>query len=76
MMLMPVKADPIYWIIQLQGTLSMCGERRVLFDNKTKDPKKVADQLSNLLLHVNFVVEKNGGKPYTSDLFKDLKVRI
>ncbi|OIT00374.1 putative protein phloem protein 2-like a3 [Nicotiana attenuata] len=58
----------------LQGTLSMCGERRVLFDNKTKDPKKMAEQLRNLLLHVNLVVEKNGGKPYTSDLFKDLKV--
>lgn len=52
----------------------MCGNRKVLFDNKTKDPLKKADQLKQLLFLVNVVVENNGGKPYTDDLFKELKV--
>ncbi|PHT54013.1 hypothetical protein CQW23_08475 [Capsicum baccatum] len=57
----------------LKNTLTLCGNRRVLFDNKTKDPLKKADQLKRLLLLVNVVVENNGGKPYTDDLFKELK---
>ncbi|KAK6775825.1 hypothetical protein RDI58_026826 [Solanum bulbocastanum] len=55
------------------NTLKMCGNRQVLFDNKTKDPLKKADQLKQLLFLVNVVVENNGGKPYTDDLFKELK---
>ncbi|KAG5601762.1 hypothetical protein H5410_033132 [Solanum commersonii] len=58
----------------LKEALKQCGNRQVLFDNKTHDPLKKADQLRNLLLHVNLVVEKNGGKPYTTYLFKELKV--
>lgn len=54
----------------------MCGNRRVLFDNKSKDHLKKADQLKQLLSLVNVVVENNGGKPYTDDLFKELKVCI
>ncbi|XP_049410374.1 immune-associated nucleotide-binding protein 9-like [Solanum stenotomum] len=57
----------------LKEALKQCGNRQVLFDNKTHDPLKKADQLRNLLLHVNLVVEKNGGKPYTTYLFKELK---
>ncbi|KAH0662578.1 hypothetical protein KY284_027509 [Solanum tuberosum] len=58
----------------LKEALKQCGNRQVLFDNKTHDPLKKADQLRNFLLHVNLVVEKNGGKPYTTYLFKELKV--
>ncbi|XP_049357001.1 immune-associated nucleotide-binding protein 9-like [Solanum verrucosum] len=58
----------------LKEALKQCGNRQVLFDNKTHDPLKKADQLRNLLLDVNLVVEKNGGKPYTTYLFKELKV--
>lgn len=57
----------------LKNTLKMCGNRQVLFDNKTKDPLKKAEQLKQLLFLVNVVVENNGGKPYTDDLFKELK---
>ncbi|KAJ8557810.1 hypothetical protein K7X08_004576 [Anisodus acutangulus] len=60
----------------LKETLVKCGNRQVLFDNKTEDPLKKADQLRNLLVHVNLVVEKNGGKPYTLGLFKELKVEL
>ncbi|KAK4377394.1 hypothetical protein RND71_003690 [Anisodus tanguticus] len=58
----------------LKETLVKCGNRQVLFDNKTEDPLKKAEQLRNLLEHVNLVVEKNGGKPYTLGLFEELKV--
>ncbi|KAM3323937.1 hypothetical protein P3S67_005088 [Capsicum chacoense] len=51
----------------------MCKSRLVLFDNRTRDPIKKADQLKELLEQVNLVVEKNGGIPYTNDLFKKLK---
>lgn len=57
----------------LKNILTMCGNRRVLFDNKTKDPLKKAGQLKQLLFLVNVVVENNGGKSYTDDLFKELK---
>ncbi|XP_060186876.1 immune-associated nucleotide-binding protein 9-like [Lycium barbarum] len=58
----------------LKEVLKQCGNRQVLFDNKNQDPLKKAEQLSNLLLLVNLVVEKNDGRPYTEDLFKELKV--
>ncbi|KAL7090528.1 hypothetical protein ACP275_12G046500 [Erythranthe tilingii] len=49
----------------LKETLRMCGNRRILFDNKTKDEAKKSDQLKQLLVLVDAVVEKNGGKRYT-----------
>ncbi|XP_015168410.1 protein AIG1-like [Solanum tuberosum] len=57
----------------LQEVLAICQNRVVLFDNRTKDPIKKADQLKELLFQVNLVVEKNGGTPYTNDLFKEFK---
>ncbi|KAH0658970.1 hypothetical protein KY285_027520 [Solanum tuberosum] len=57
----------------LQEVLAICQNRVVLFNNRTKDPIKKADQLKELLEQVNLVVEKNGGKPYTNDLFKEFK---
>ncbi|XP_015078519.1 immune-associated nucleotide-binding protein 9-like [Solanum pennellii] len=58
----------------LKDTLEKCGNRHVLFDNKTEDPVKKAEQLRNLISQVNLVVEKNSGKPYTRDLFMELKL--
>ncbi|KAK4490024.1 hypothetical protein RD792_000678 [Penstemon davidsonii] len=57
----------------LKETLEMCGNRRVLFDNKTKDVLKKSEQLNQLLSLVNEVVDKNGGRPYTDELFVELK---
>lgn len=54
----------------------MCGNRRVLFDNKTKDEFKKDKQLEQLLFLVNEVVKNNGGKPYTDEIFAELKVRF
>nr|XP_016514371.1 PREDICTED: protein AIG1-like [Nicotiana tabacum] len=56
----------------LKEVFKLCGNRHVLFDNKTKDPMKKADQLRILLFHVNTVAQKTGGKPYTKDLFKEV----
>ncbi|KAL7123258.1 hypothetical protein ACP275_01G094400 [Erythranthe tilingii] len=57
----------------LKETLKMCGNRRVLFDNKTKDQAEQFQQRNQLLFLVNEIVAKNGGKPYTDDLFVGMK---
>ncbi|XP_060186918.1 immune-associated nucleotide-binding protein 9-like [Lycium barbarum] len=57
----------------LKESLAMCQNRLVLFDNRTKDPIKKTEQLKELLFQVNLVVEKNGGKSYTNNFFKELK---
>lgn len=61
--------------ILLQEILNLCENRRVLFDNKTKDEAKREEQLQQLLSFVNMVIEKNCGQPYTDELFVELKVR-
>ncbi|XP_075076935.1 immune-associated nucleotide-binding protein 9-like [Nicotiana tabacum] len=60
-------ADP------LKEILSMCRNRLLLFDNRTKDPIKKVEQLKDLLFQVNLVVKNNDGKPYTNNWFKELK---
>ncbi|CAH1442625.1 unnamed protein product [Lactuca virosa] len=57
----------------LQETLGLCGDRYVLFDNKTKDPIKKSSQVRELLSLVNTVSKNNGGKPYTNEIFTELK---
>ncbi|KMT19424.1 hypothetical protein BVRB_1g012690 [Beta vulgaris subsp. vulgaris] len=57
----------------LKNILDLSKNRCVLFDNKTKDNAKKEEQLQKLLNLVNLVIEENGGKPYTDDLFKELR---
>ncbi|KAL3830336.1 hypothetical protein ACJIZ3_019138 [Penstemon smallii] len=57
----------------LKEILKMCGNRRVLFDNKTKDEVKKSEQLKQLISLVNEVVDKNDGRPFTNELFVELK---
>lgn len=57
----------------LKQILSLCGNRCVLFDNKTKDEKKRSGQVQQLLSFVNMIVSQNGGQPYTDALFAELK---
>ncbi|KAH0664253.1 hypothetical protein KY284_029184 [Solanum tuberosum] len=54
-------------------TIEKCDCRLVLFDNKTKDLKKKADQLNHLLSLVNGVLINNDGVPYRTELSKELK---
>ncbi|GMH03967.1 hypothetical protein Nepgr_005806 [Nepenthes gracilis] len=57
----------------LQQIFHSCKNRRVLFDNKTKDEIKKAGQVKQLLALVDMVMEDNCGRPYTDDLFAELR---
>ncbi|XP_052201952.1 immune-associated nucleotide-binding protein 9-like [Diospyros lotus] len=57
----------------LKEILLLCKNRQVLFDNKTKDEAKKAQQLQELLSLVNIVTAQNGGQPYTDELFVELQ---
>ncbi|KAL7138199.1 hypothetical protein ABFS83_10G148100 [Erythranthe nasuta] len=58
----------------LKETLRMCGNRHVLFNNKTKDEAQKSEQLKQLLALVNVVVDKNGGRLPISKPFVELKI--
>lgn len=47
----------------------------MLFDNTTQDRAKQAKQVEQLLLLVDSVVQANGGKPFSDDIFDELKVK-
>ncbi|XP_073136045.1 immune-associated nucleotide-binding protein 9-like isoform X2 [Henckelia pumila] len=60
--------------IFVKEILKTCDNRCLLFNNRTSDELKKSDQLKNLLFLVNEVVAKNGGKPFTNELFEELKM--
>ena len=64
----------ILW--DLQNILQVSKNRCVLFDNRTQSNAKKGEQLQSLLDLVDMVIEENGGKPYTDDLFKELKASV
>ncbi|BAT92906.1 hypothetical protein VIGAN_07177100, partial [Vigna angularis var. angularis] len=53
----------------LKDILLQCDNRKVLFDNKTKDENKQLQQVQQLLNLVNMVISKNNGQPYTNKTF-------
>ncbi|KAK8469152.1 hypothetical protein PHAVU_005G006200 [Phaseolus vulgaris] len=53
----------------LKDILVQCENRKVLFDNKTKDETKQLEQVQQLLNLVNMVISKNNGQPYTNKIF-------
>ncbi|XP_014500425.1 immune-associated nucleotide-binding protein 9 [Vigna radiata var. radiata] len=57
----------------LQDILTLCGNRKVLFDNRTKDKSKQLEQVQQLLNLVDAVMSHNVGQPFTNELFKKLK---
>ncbi|KAK9162106.1 hypothetical protein Syun_003008 [Stephania yunnanensis] len=57
----------------LQEVIKVCNNRIILFDNKTKDEGKKAEQVKDLLLLINMVLEKNGGRPYSDEIFAEVK---
>lgn len=56
--------------------MSLCEERRVLFNNKTKNEWDKAKQVYELFMFVDLISEKNDGKPYTDSLLAEVKVCI
>ncbi|ESR55027.1 hypothetical protein CICLE_v10023614mg [Citrus x clementina] len=59
----------------LKEILQLCDNRRVLFDNKTKDAAKRTEQVGKLLSLVDFMILQNGGQPYIDEIFAELKKR-
>uniref|UniRef100_A0A7C9CUS8 AIG1-type G domain-containing protein n=2 Tax=Opuntia streptacantha TaxID=393608 RepID=A0A7C9CUS8_OPUST len=57
----------------LQKLFEVCKNRRVVFDNRTKEIHKKAEQLQKLLKLVDEVLEENGGQPYTHVFFEEMK---
>ncbi|XP_052203060.1 immune-associated nucleotide-binding protein 9-like [Diospyros lotus] len=55
----------------LKEILGQCGNRKVLFDNKTKDEAKKSRQLEQLLSLLDGVIELNHGQPYKEKLNVD-----
>ncbi|KAJ0785564.1 putative AIG1-type guanine nucleotide-binding (G) domain-containing protein [Helianthus annuus] len=60
----------------LKKILDLCGNRYVLFDNRTKNKVKITSQFQNLLSYVNMLLDANDGKPYTSEIFVERKVKL
>ncbi|GMI89822.1 IMMUNE ASSOCIATED NUCLEOTIDE BINDING 9 [Hibiscus trionum] len=57
----------------LKDILLVCGNRSLLFDNKTKDETKRIEQVQHLVTLVNKVMEQNGWQPYSDGLFLELQ---
>lgn len=60
--------------MKLQRILRLCRGRKVLFDNRTYDEYKKAEQLKQLLGHVADIGKQNGGITYTDKLRRKIKV--
>ncbi|KAL9321604.1 hypothetical protein ACSQ67_009657 [Phaseolus vulgaris] len=54
---------------------SLCGNRKLLFNNRINDENKRLEQNQQLLNLVDSTIEQNGGQPFTNELFKRLKER-
>lgn len=61
-------------MVFMQEILTLCKNRRILFDNKTTDQHKKSEQVQKLLSLVDMVIVQNGGQPYTNEYFVELKV--
>jgi len=61
-------------MVKFQGVLRLCGGRKVVFNNMTKDKIKNAKQVKQLLAHVEAIEKNNGGKPYTNEMHRMIKV--
>ncbi|EOA37422.1 hypothetical protein CARUB_v10011379mg [Capsella rubella] len=57
----------------LKEILELCDNRVILFNNKTSNKAKKAEQLEKLLSLVESVVKHNNGRPYTDELFHELQ---
>ncbi|XP_031394173.1 immune-associated nucleotide-binding protein 9-like [Punica granatum] len=57
----------------LKDILTLCGNRRVLFDNKTKDQGKKTAQVQELFSLVDAVINQNGGKPSSDEMVAEIR---
>ncbi|KAH7681442.1 P-loop containing nucleoside triphosphate hydrolase protein [Dioscorea alata] len=57
----------------LQQIIHLCENRVVLFDNRSRDPSKKAQQLHELLTLVDSIIMSNNRRPYSNELFAEIK---
>ncbi|CAI9115057.1 OLC1v1015892C2 [Oldenlandia corymbosa var. corymbosa] len=57
----------------LKDLLEKCGNRKVVFNNRTKDKETKAEQRRQLLTLIANILVKTGGKPYTHEVLNQLK---
>nr|XP_043639213.1 immune-associated nucleotide-binding protein 9-like [Erigeron canadensis] len=60
----------------LKELLCLCGIRCILFDNRTNDQSKRANQVDRLVSLVNMVSKEKNGQSYTNEIFIELKVEL
>ncbi|KAL7131555.1 hypothetical protein ABFS83_12G011200 [Erythranthe nasuta] len=53
----------------LKDTLTKCGDRKILFNNKTRDEVEKSKQRNEFIYLLDEVIKNNGGVPYTDKLF-------
>ncbi|GKV27158.1 hypothetical protein SLEP1_g36360 [Rubroshorea leprosula] len=58
----------------LKEILTLCHDRYLLFDNKTRDRTEKAEQIHQLLSLVDTIMLQHGGQPYTDDTSIELWV--
>ncbi|GJN27547.1 hypothetical protein PR202_gb15577 [Eleusine coracana subsp. coracana] len=58
----------------LQDVVKACGDRIVLFDNRTVDAQHQQDQRKKLLDAVDSVISSHGGLPFSNQMFNQIKV--
>ncbi|XP_020245484.1 immune-associated nucleotide-binding protein 9-like isoform X1 [Asparagus officinalis] len=57
----------------VKNILQLCKNRVMLFNNSTQDVDRRAIQLKQLLSLVDLIAADNGGKPFSDDIFEQLK---
>ncbi|CAI9115077.1 OLC1v1015911C1 [Oldenlandia corymbosa var. corymbosa] len=57
----------------LQDLLEDCGNRKIVFNNRAKDEETKAQQRQQLLHLIANILVKNGGKPYTHEIYEQFK---
>ncbi|CAA7053827.1 unnamed protein product [Microthlaspi erraticum] len=57
----------------VKEVLKLSGNRMVLFDNKTHDEGKKAEQINKLLSLVDEIKRNNHGQSYTDDMYNEIK---
>ncbi|CAL5067962.1 unnamed protein product [Urochloa decumbens] len=57
----------------LQETVRACGDRVLLFDNKSNDKLQLHKQLAELFDAVDSVIARNRGKPFTNQMFAQIQ---
>lgn len=61
---------------ELQEVIKLSGNRMVLFDNRTHDEGKKAEQVHKLLFLVDKIRKTHHGDAYTDDMYHEIKVKV